>query len=252
MCCRPLAFVVVVVLAVGCAATPPDVRQASTDVTTTLGALRDAETVFHDAFVREIDATQAEIVRAIVARAVLDRAHAFADSSTDVELGTIADALRDERAAQHQLIDAILRRRVSPSDEPEVIVDRAIRAVAASMRASSRELEARAVSADEPERSMLQAAAADLSHRAAGLGATIDATGLRSDYEVLAELQITRRIVRTGAADLESTTRFLQLIHGEVDAWLVTDVRPDGDAIAALLERHAPVLGVADSVEVAP
>lgn len=229
------------VLLAGCLA-PTEVKQASSEVGVGLRSLKSAQRDFRDQFIDELEATRRLVGRAIVARAVVDTVNELSEQEAQGNLPKISKTIGVERDAWSTRVALVMAERPS-SEKPEKTVERLV---------GGNEADALRESAVALEAAGLVETAAELRARATELDAAF-AGGMPEwaleDLAVLVTLEKTKADVRRGLADLNDYLKFLQLVHGEIDEWIATDVTVSGAEVARLIERHAGVLGLSASAD---
>lgn len=237
ICMRRYVPALCALLFAGCASSP-EVKQASGDVGLALAALDDAREDFRDVFLRELDATQELVARAIVADAVVRVVEGLAAEEIDGNLIVISAAIRDERQAYQNLTAAVMRTRPRTSETPGEVVARVLAGKAVDLRASADLLEA---AGSGEAAAVLRIRADELEDGEAGIPQF-------GDMETLVILTVAKADVRQGARELGAYVDLMQLVHAQVHEWIVTDVTVRGDRVAALIDEHAATLGLSEPV----
>ena len=236
---------------VGCVAST-EVKTASSDVGVALKELSTAQAEFRDALIAEIEEIRQLIASSVVNGAVNREVAAlteagFFEPGTDaggdhpadrqgdppdsIDLISLSDSIKNARDAAEKRVEQILELKPPAGEDPDYEA-----AVAASLEENVEALQRTAERFGDPE---LHAAVARA--RAA----------VASDEEIealaqLLSLQATKGVVTAGMSDLADYIKFLRKIHAPVNQWVSTDVTVKGDELAALIDKHAGLIGLGD------
>lgn len=232
---RPSILFLCALFLAGCASSQ-ETKQASGDVALALAALDQAEQDFRDIYLRELDDTQDLVERAIVADAVKRLVDGLAAEEIDGNLIVISTAIRAERDTYRDLTAAISRTRPRSGEAPADVVTRVLMDKAGDLRGAADQL----VAVGQAE------SAAALRLRADELAAGAAGVPQFGDMEVLVILTIAKSDVREGSRALGAYVDLMRMVHAQVDEWIATDMTVKGDQVAALIDRHAATLGLAD------
>jgi hypothetical protein len=237
--------ITITALASNSCASPPQAQLASTQLTAVLTELRGATRSFRNAYVAEIERTQTELERAVVARSVKNRVQELSRSFGEPEwhdrfrqqgLIALSEEIEQEQDAARRLVNEVGRIRLRRDELASEGLERLIDRHAEALRASAAQLRAQGVieAADE-----LEARAADFE---TGGAQAIEDELLRAYLEAYLELGALRREVPQNLRQLTTLVEILQETHSVVHEWVMTDVKVSGADIADLLVRHAEVL----------
>lgn len=221
-------------LLAGCASSS-EVKHASSDVGLALAALDEAEENFRDVFLRELDATQELVARAIVADAVVRVVEGLSAEEIDGNLIVISTAIQSERLAYKDLTATVMRARPKAAETPADVVGRVLAVKAGDLRATADTLEALGSSQTA---TALRIRADELASGAAGIPQF-------GDMETLVILSVVKAVVRQGSKNLGAYLDLMRLVHAQVHEWITTDVTIRGDRVAALIDEHSATLGLA-------
>lgn len=221
------SFVLACTFLVGCVSTP-EVKEASATIGVSMKALQAAQLEFRDAFVAEIEETQALVGRAIVNSAVVNLVETLSQQEAEGDLMGISGAISAERRAVRAIVDAVMAAEPGCAD---VGCDREVVNGFLNQQPAALRRTADALEQTSPR------SAAELRDLAGALEVAGPRLNQLDDLAVLVTLTRTANDVTTGMADFESYVDLLQLMHAEVDQWIVTDTKVDGVAVANLMER---------------
>lgn len=211
----------------------PEVKQASSELTTIYGSLTGAEGTFRRAFLAEIARTRSDLEAAIVARAVKAKVDQLAEVERKGNLIALSGDIEKEQQAMRSFladVRTVARKQAKANDE----------LTGADFLAGYKAavIQERMETAAELDKNGLKDAAADLRANAKQFP---DAATLE-DVQATFELIQTERIVKRNLEDFQVVVRALQEMHATIDQWIVTDVNVSGAQVAELVSRANAVL----------
>jgi len=211
-------------LTCGCVSSS-DVKLASTQMTTALKTMSDAEALFKQKLLAEIDATRNQVALAYVARMVKDKINR---SAADVQAGnllTVAADIDSARDGEQQFITSVMAITVLPADysqrapDTEKIVKDFIESETKRHRASLSSIRDPAIKQEVQSK--------------------IDALESHAtDFEVLTLVRLAgmrSNVDKNLFGQLDTHVAVLKAIHQEVDTWVKTDVTVSGKDVADTL-----------------
>jgi hypothetical protein len=233
---KKLILVVCCLFFVSCAASN-EVKQASSQVEVALASLREAQDDLRNFYLRELEETRQLVGRAIVADAVVRKVNTLSKEELKGDLISISKAAKSQRDAYQGLVNEIMQTKPKKDEKAEDLVKaifdrrvKALRSLATTFKAGGN-----------------TASAIKLIERAEELETASKDEKDFGDMVVIIQLEQSQADVRKGMKDLDDYLQFLQMIHSQVNEWITTDVTVKGEDVAALIEKHAAVLGMKGS-----
>jgi len=234
---KKLILVVCCLLFISCAASN-EVKQASSQVEVALTSLREAQGDLRNLYLRELEETRQLVGRAIVADAVVRKVNTLSKEELKGDLISISKAVKSQRDAYQFLVNEIMQTKPKKDEKAKDVVKaifddkrvKALRRVAKTFKAEGN-----------------TASAIKLIERAEKLETASKDVKDFGDMVVIVQLEQAQADVRRGMKDLDDYLQFLQMIHSQVNEWITTDVTVKGEDVAALVEKHAAVIGMKGS-----
>jgi hypothetical protein len=237
---KALAAAIIVILYSGCVA-PNDVKLASSQTVIALKSLSEAEASFRRLYLQEIDRTRTSVERSIVAVTVVQRVNLLAgDLEAKGNLIALSRELEATERGTRAMIDEVGRL----TDVVES-AGKAEKAAASEQTTARQSVRAAVQKYIDKKRDDLRATAAllpsgdptrlELEARANDT-ALFDQRALERLYTIL-HLAAMRREAERNLVDLRGAIATLQVIHGQIDAWIQQDVTVSGESVAKLLDR---------------
>jgi hypothetical protein len=226
-------FVVIIILSLtGCAATS-EVKQASSEVGAALGELQASGKAFQTSYLLELGEIQRLVISSILADAVNREIELMVDEEFDGDLIQLSDSIKNERYAAQSRVKLVLNK-LPPEDrdsDHEDFVLAALRSAAPPLRSRAKIYEER-----NPKLARILRDEADLLENDPSAG--VHEEELEA-LMTLVELEGTRISIKEGLKDLGDYVTLLEMIHNQVNEWVVTDVKVKGEDLAILFDNIA-------------
>ncbi|MEZ4267468.1 MAG: hypothetical protein R3F39_13905 [Myxococcota bacterium] len=242
-----LALVIPALVVSACATTSSDVKQASGQLTAALSAMDGAVLDFQALYLAEIQQTRTDLQDAYIARAVRLRTRALSSEldgpAWEAKLRArgllaVAEEIEASENAARELVGRVATMTLAEGQTAEAALGDLYGGQAAALRTSAAALREKG----------LTAAADALDARAAQLeAARPDLLGdpLATGYlKALVELSTMARDLPLRLEDLRAAVDYLAATHGVVDGWIQADVKPSGEALGELFDKHGEQLNI--------
>jgi hypothetical protein len=233
------------------------VKQASSAQTVALEEYRRNVAAFRDLYVAEIQSVRRTLGQALVSRWVTREITAasgeggtFDDMSDEIrEQGLIAvsQQIEESQRGARAFVELLLAAKIECTGEAcdaavDAKLDELTRPDPVTVETFKTQLEA---ATDPAEQARLQAIVATLeADPQAKFGDEILGYAKRIlEWGILAES------IPKNLENLDNVIAALQVTHGTVDAWIQTDVMPDGKQLAELVQKHKDTLGLGGGSE---
>ncbi|MCB9729787.1 MAG: hypothetical protein H6744_15110 [Deltaproteobacteria bacterium] len=234
------------VLAQGCASTSSDIKQASAELTATLGAVDAAALEFQALYLAEIQRTRADLQDAYVARAVRLRTRALSGELDgpawearlrEHGLLAVAEEIEATEASARELVRRVAKVELTGEEPADAALGGLFGAQAAELRKAAAGLRAAGLAG---QADALEARAARLESERPELLADS-----RARSYLLGLVELNTMAARTPArlADLRAAVEYLRTVHEVVDGWIQADVTPSGAALGEVFARRASDAG---------
>lgn len=230
-----------------CASTSSDVKQASGQLTAALGAMDGAVLDFQSLYLAEIQRTRADLQDAYVARAVRLRARALSGEldgpAWEAKLRShgllaVAEEIEASEAAARGLVGRVAQMTLAEGETAEAALGTLYGGQAAALRTSAAALREKGLTAAADQ---LDARAAQLEAERPDLLGDPLAMGT---LKALVELNTMARDLPLRLEDLRAAVAYLGATHAVVDGWIQADVRPSGEALGQLFDKHGESLDI--------
>jgi tartrate dehydratase beta subunit/fumarate hydratase class I family protein len=221
---------------VSCAASN-EVKQASSQVGVALTDLRETGDDFRTIYLRELEETRQLVGRAVVADAVVRKVKDLSAKEEKGDLISISGSIKSQRDAYQVLVKKIMQAKPKEDQNPEDVVKAILKKRASALRKSAEVLSLSGK--EESAHKLLQ--------RAEKLETSPEDVENFGDMVVIVEIKQIKNHVREGMKGLDEYLQFLQMMHAQVNEWITSDVTVKGEDVAALIEKHAAVLGLKGS-----
>lgn len=229
--CLRWVFLAFIILSLsGCAATP-EVKQASSEVGAALKELQAAKRAFQTSYLLELDEIQRLIISSVLADAVNREIKLMVDEGFDGDLIQLSDSIKNERDAAQSRINLVLKSLPSGNSDSEEFVLGALRSAAPGLRSTADLFE----STDSEHAGILRHQA-DLLENDPSAGVHPEEV---EALVTLVELEGTKRGIKDGLKDLGNYVTLLELIQKQVNEWVVTDVKVEGEDLASFFDKIA-------------
>lgn len=228
---RGLMAIIILLLA-GCAATT-EVKQASSEVGAALEELQASRKLFQTSYLLELDEIKGLVISSILADAVNREIELMVDEEFDGDLIQLSDSIKNERDAAQSRVKLVLNR-FPPEDldsDHEDFVLAALRSAVPGLRRTAKIYEER-----NPELAKSLRRRADLLENDPSAG--VHEEELEA-LMTLVELEATKISIKKGLKDLGDYVTLLEMIHNQVNEWVVTDVKVKGEDLAILFDNIA-------------
>jgi hypothetical protein len=231
----------------GCAASP-EVKTASSEIGMALGELRSAQRDFQSAYIRELNEIQQLIASSILSDAVNRKVAELVEKDLDGDLFQLSGSIRNARDAAHKRVNMIVDPcKTCPAlptgphpDYVKYVDDTLVESVAGSLMRQAKLAEGENPGMAKVLREKADKAATDLR--------ALVSPEERSALAELVRLESIKKSLPTQLRDLDEYVRFLQLVHEQVNEWVLTDVTVKGDELARLIDRNADLIGLGDGL----
>ena len=233
----------------GCFASP-DAKQASTTMTAAIDEYSQNIQAFQNLWVAEIEKTQNDLGKAIIARTVRLKVTELsgADGQFSAEWRTkfqkqgLISLSEEIEGAQNQARAYVSELRQTKLGKDETAMSHLDTML--SQNAGALLTSANAIKASSPQ------TARELEQFAAFLtssnGATIQDDFIRAHSLAILSWGAAKQEIPANLANLQNVVKALRTTHATVDAWIQTDVSVSGEQIGQLVVDHQKVLGFAD------
>lgn len=231
----------------GCVASP-DAKQASATMTVAIDEYSRNIKAFQDLWISQIDKTQDDLGKAIVARTVRLKVTELAGVDGDFNrawrekfqkqgLISLSVEIEDAQRQAREFVRRLRNAQLKENETAAAHLDNLLRGSANALRQS-----AEAIRETDP------AAARELEEYAAFLasngGKTIKDPWIRAHSISLLEWGAAKQEIPRNLENLQQVVSALQKTHATVDAWIQTDVTVSGEQIGQLVVDHQRVIGL--------
>lgn len=226
----------------GCA-TPPDVKQASSNVSAAIDELDHAIVNFQNLYVAEVEKTRQELAKAYVARAVSLKIQSLAIDAGKPPPGVshhgligLSREIEGGEDSARRVVAAIIRLKPKTDADAAKALKERNSDIAQALRRQAKEFRKHEYSKETAEEFELKA---DDLERVA----TRTQDKMMDDMlESIVSLAQMKRDIPSDLSDLRSTIQFLGMTHDAVHAWIMADVTVSGEDVGEMLIKHEKTL----------